>query len=410
MRITAILILALLLTSCGGSTVTIISSPEGAQITFDGQNAATPATFSGVKPGIYEISGTRTGYLPNKQKVVVEENKTHQFSLVFEKEVPRTVISHISVPYDGIMVRATDEVKNFTVIPYDPFSDKVGTTFPVDGPGPEVFDLKLMRTAGKLPDANMFVQMTSASGGICWADCQPGANAVTNMGTTKMQSRPNWNYLPLEKGQVVRTPSKSTEGMQKMVLGSLELGSCKSELTFEAQTRNGKTVWSYVDEEGRQDLILSDGKTAKSIWKGEFGLGALDYLINVNSLASIYDGYVFAMLATDEGYHLCVLDEQGKILDKRQVFDFGRDVRIFKYGSFYGIKLTTTNSVVYTFTFDGKKIVDAPDTENADFTKTSGIWIPIGKNFELRINENLSAMLVPGNNGKYRVIYAGSRF
>ena len=128
------------------------------------------------------------------------------------------------------------------------------------------------------------------------------------------------------------------------------------------------------------------------------------------TLATICDKYIFTALATDEGYKVCVLDFSGKIIAKKQTYEFFRDVKVKKYGSnTYGILFTGKNDITSPFTFDGKEFIEAPLLENADMNKTSGVWIPIGKNFELRITENLSVMIMQNANGKYRVVYVGSR-
>lgn len=409
-KIIPFLCAAILLASCGGATVNIISSPDGANIEFMNQKAKTPATFTGVKAGDYDLSGTRTGYLPQKMKVHVDENGDNQFSLIFEKEIVRPVVNFIDVPMDGMMVRSTIEPKKYIFTAYDPMTGVVGKQVPVDGPSSTIFDAKLLRAAGKVPNGSMLVQMF-ADGNTCWADVQPGTEVTSAMQPYKMlTTRPAWDYPKSQEIKIDKLAPEKIGDKQVIKVGGTEIGSCQAANIFEGRMSGGRAVWSFIDDQGRQSVIYFDGKQAKTVWYGEYGIGALEYLGNTSWPATICDNFIFASLATDTGYRICALDLEGKILDSTQVFDYQRTVDVKKIGNVYGIRTTTKNEVMTTFTFDGKKFVELPAVDNGDFSKTTGIWIPIGKNFEIRITETLSVMLVPSKDKYYKVVYAGSRF
>lgn len=404
-----ILLSSIFLASCGGSSVSFTSSPEGATITFDGKKVVTPVDFSDVKPGTYTVEGTATGYLPNKMTVVVEEGRRHQFSLVFKKEIEQPVSFNTSVPGDGIRFRAVKELEKYEFTPYDPITGQVGKVIVVDGPTEPLFDLKLLRNASKMDNANMLIK-ASAGGFTCWADCQPGADAVCPMTENPKSGKPAWNYLPYVPTPVQKIAPEFDGNKQLMKTFADKTEPFESEFTFNAIKNADKTVWSYVDSQGRQRLLFNDGKTSSMLWSGDFGIGTLNYFVDKVTLATICDNYIFVALATDEGYRVCVMDFSGKIIAKKQTYEFFRDVKVKKYGSnVYGVLCTGKNDIVKTFTFDGTEFVEQPGLENGDMTRSSGVWIPMGKNFELRITENLSVMIVQSNNGKYNIVYAGSR-
>lgn len=407
--LTIILLSSFLLASCGGSKVSFTSSPEGATISFDGKKVVTPADFTDVKPGSYDVEGTATGYLPGKMTVVVEKGQNHQFSMVFKKEVEQPVSFNTSVPSDGIRFRAVKEPTRYEFTPYDPTTGQVGKNIIVGGPTEPLFDLKLLRSSSKMDHANMLVK-ASVDGLACWSDCQPGADAVCPMLEEQKSGKPAWNYLPFVPTTVTKIEPKIDNNKQTMDMFSSQAESFESEFVFNAVKNVEKTVWSFIDRQGRQRLLLNDGKTSSVVWQGDYGIGTMAYFQDKVTLATICDKYIFAALATDEGYRICVMDFAGKIVAKQLSYSFFRDVKVKKYGNnIYGILCTGKNDVIKSFTFDGSKFIDQPQLENADMTRTSGVWIPMGKNFELRITETLSVMIVQNENGKYRIVYAGSR-
>lgn len=404
-----ILLTSFFLASCGGSSVSFTSSPEGATITFDGKKVVTPVDFSDVKPGTYTVEGTATGYLPDEMTVVVEEGKHHRFSLVFKKEIKQPVSFNTSVPADGIRFRAVKELEKYEFTPYDPATGQIGKVIVVDGPTEPLFDLKLLRNASGMDNANMLVK-ASAGGFTCWADCQPGADAVCPMIENPQSGKPTWNYLPYVPAPVQKIAPEFNGDKQLMRMFTGKSEPFESEFIFNAVKSADKTVWSYVDNQGRQRLLFNNGKTSSMLWSGDFGIGTLDYFVDKVTLATICDKYIFVALATDEGYRVCAMDFSGKIVAKTQTYEFFRDVKVKKYGSnVYGVLCTGKNEIVKTFTFDGTEFVEQPGLENGDMTRSSGVWIPMGKNFELRITEKLSVMIAQNKNGKYSIVYVGSR-
>lgn len=398
---------AIFLASCGGSTVKIISSPIGAKVTFEGQTDVTPFTRQGIKEGTYELTGTKTGYLPQKMTINVGSGE-NIFSMVFAKEAERPVEFASNVPDDGARIRTSPDALKYEFLPYDPVTGKIGKLINVDGPSEPLFDLKLLRKAGGLENANFLVKIINGKQ-ACWVDSQPGSDSVSAMSEVGSTFRPNWNYPARLAENIERTDPEIKDGIGTLSISGTKVGQYKSERVYQAQTNGNLTVWSAIDDEGVQDLCMVENGNLKKLWHGEFGIGALDYLKNISSIATTSGDFIFAILATDGGYRVSVLDKTGKIIDGEKVFDFPNDITIKKFQGFYGIVLTNRKGVVTTFTFDGKKIMDMPDTINADFKRTSGVWLKIGSNLELYFNDKLSVMFL-SSGAKYKAIYAGSRF
>ncbi len=398
---------AIFLASCGGSTVKIVSSPMGANITFEGQTDVTPFTRQDIKVGTYEISGTKTGYLPQKMSINVGAGE-NIFSMVFAKEAERPVEFASNVPDDGVRIRTNPDALKYEFLPYNPVTGKIGKLINVDGPSDPLFDLKLLRKAGGIENASFVVKVINAKQ-ACWVDAQPGGDTVSAMAEAGAASRPNWSYPARIVEDIKRTNPEIKDGVGTLAISGIKVGQYKSERVYQAQTNGNLTVWSSIDDEGVQDLYMMENGSVKQLWHGEYGIGALDYFKSTSSIASTSGGYIFATLATEEGYRVCVLDKTGKIIDKAKVFDFSNDITIKKFQGFYGIVLTNRKGVVTTFTFDGKKLMDRPETINADFNKTAGVWLKIGNNLELYFNDKLSVMFA-SSGGKYKAIYAGSRF
>jgi hypothetical protein len=399
------------LVSCGGSTVSFVSSPMGATIVFDGKKAETPAEFTDIKPGTYNVEGKAIGYLPGKMTVVVDKSSQNQFSMVFKKEVDQSVSFNTSIPMDGIRFRAVKEPKRYEFTPYDPATGQVAKTIIINGPTEPLFDIKLVRDAAKMPNANVFVKATT-DGYACWSDCQAGSDAVCPMDLEPKQSKPNWDYLPLVKTQVEEIKPEIADGKQIIPMFKGNVDPFETDYKFNAVQVGPNTVWSYVDKMGRQKLLFNNEKNSTVLWQGEYGIGANDYFLDTATIATICDTYIFTVLTTDQGYMLSVMDFNGKVVLQKQIFEFARNIKVKKFGkNIYGILLTGKNDRVKTITFDNQKFIETPTMVNADFNNTTGIWIPMGSNFELRITENLSVMIAPvkGSSNKYMVIYAGSR-
>ena len=247
---------------------------EGATITFDGKNVVTPADFTDIKPGTYNVEGTAIGYLPGKMTVVVKQGENHMFSMVFKKEVEQPVSFNTSVPSDGIRFRAVKEPTKYEFTPYDPITGQVGKNIIVDGPTEPLFDLKLLRSASKMDNANMLVKAT-VDGFTCWADCQPGSDAVCPMIEDQKSGKPAWNYLPYVPTPVTKIEPKIDGNKQQMNIFATQAETFESEFSFNAVKSGDKTVWSYIDNQGRQRLLFNDGKTSSVFWKGDFGIGTL---------------------------------------------------------------------------------------------------------------------------------------
>lgn len=410
-HITWVVFLSLALTSCGGAKVGFVSSPIGATISFDGKNAQTPAEFSDVKPGTYAVEGKAIGFLPGKMTVDVKDSGQYHFSMVFSKEVEQSVSFNTSIPLDGIRFRAVKEPTKYEFIPYDPLTGQVGSKINVNGPTEPLFDIKLIRQSSKMPNANVLIKAT-AEGQACWSDCQPGADAVCPMSTEPRLPRPNWDYLTHAKSTIRSITPVISEGKQSMTIFGTKVEPFDSDYEYLAVSDGKTTVWSYLDRMGRQKLLVNNGTSSSLLWEGEYGIGGLDYIADKATLATICDNLIFTVLTTDTGYKLTIMDLKGKIVVQKQVYEFIRDIRVKKYGdNIYGILMTGKNDRIRTQTFDSKRFVEPPVLQNADFNNTTGVWIPMGPNYELRISENLSIMIVPVNDskGKYTVIYAGSR-
>lgn len=406
-----IVLLSFALTSCGGAKVSFVSSPIGATISFDGKKAETPAEFAGVKPGTYNVEGKAIGYLPGKMTVEVKDTDHHQFSMVFAKEIEQSVSFNTSIPMDGIRFRAVKEPTKYEFIPYDPTTGQVGKTIHVKGPTEPLFDIKLIRQSSNIPNANVLIKAT-AEGQACWSDCQPGSDAVCPMSPEPKQPRPNWDYLQLSKVSANIIAPVITNGMQSMDIFRAKVESFESDFEFFASQVGKNTVWSFLDKRGRQKLLFNDGTSTSLLWEGEYGIGGLDYIADKATLAYISDSMIFTVLTTDTGYKLTIMDFSGKVIAQKQVYEFIRDIKVRKYGkNIYGIVMRGKNDRIRTQTFDGSSFLEPPTMDNADFNNTAGIWIPMGSNYELRISENLSVMVIPTKNSKnkHMVVYAGSR-
>lgn len=398
---------AIFLASCGGSTVKIISSPLGAKVTFENQTEVTPFTRYGVKQGTYDITGIKTGYLPQKMTIDVGEGE-NIFSMVFAREAERPVEFASNVPDDGVRIRTNPDALKYEFLPYDPVTGKTGKIISIDGPSEPLFDLKLLRKTGGIENSNFLVKIINGKK-ACWVDAQPGGDSVSGMAEVGSASRPNWSFPAKMIEDIKRTDPEIKDGVATMTISGVKVGQCKSGRVYQAQTNGNLSVWSAISDEGVQDLYMVEDGGVKQLWHGEYGIGALDYLKTTSSVASTSGDFIFATLATEDGYRVSALDKTGRIIDSEKVFDFSNDITIKRFQGFFGVVLTNRKGVVTTYTFDGKKFMDMPDVINADFKKTSGVWLKIGNNLELYFNDKLSAMCVPSG-ARYKVIFAGSRF
>jgi hypothetical protein len=410
----AMALTALLLAGCGGGTVTVETNPKGGTIIFEGKEYASPAQLA-LEEGIHKIEAKVTGYLPAKEEILYKKGQGDRFVINLSKEpVESDSIKPVLVD-KAVRIRTSPKSTNSILYVYDPLTGKIGKeldleTTPIQGDWE-----KMCRISGVPGDYNHLSGLVVLKNGEAYGAVYLRLNADPAISLSLIED--SWKKPSLKPQQLVSevrqetvTP-KDEGGKFTLFSGTKEIVSYTGKIKFLGKSMGGNTIYTYVDEQGRQKLLLDDGAKTKTLWEGEYGLGVFNYIKNQASpVCFIGDGLVAAALATETGYSVAVFDTisgQAKFFEPLKRFP--TNITAIKYSGSVALKMTFASEPSKTVTVlsDGSKLEIPKEIANASFYDSDGTWLDAGNGYiEHRFCEGLSAFIKKFGE-RYVVVWAG---
>ena len=410
----AIILAILFLAGCGGGAVTIETNPKGGTIIFEGKEYTSPAQLE-LEEGVHKIEVKVTGYLPAQEEILYKKGQGDRFVISLSKEpVESDSIKPVLVD-KAVRIRTSPKSTNSILYVYDPLTGKIGKeldleTTPIQGDWE-----KMCRISGVPGDYTQLSGLVALKNGEAYGAVYLRLNAdpaislsLIEDGWKKPSVKPQ--QLTGETKQETVTP-KNDGSKFTLFSGTKEIASYTGKARFLGKSMGVNIVYTYVDDQGRQKLLLDDGVKTKILWEGEYGLGVFNYIKKQASpVCFLGNGLVAAALATETGYSIAVFDTtsgQAKFFEPLKRFP--ANITAIKYSGSVALKMTFSNGPSKTITVlpDGSKLEIPEEIANASFYDSDGTWLDAGNGYiEHRFCEGLSAFIKKFGE-RYVVVWAG---
>lgn len=410
----AIILAILFLAGCGGGAVTIETNPKGGTIIFEGKEYTSPAQLE-LEEGVHKIEAKVTGYLPAQEEILYKKGQGDRFVISLSKEpVESDSIKPVLVD-KAVRIRTSPKSTNSFLYVYDPLTGKIGKeldleTTPIQGDWE-----KMCRISGVPGDYNHLSGLVVLKNGEAYGAVYLRLNAdpaislsLIEDGWKKPSVKPQ--QLTGETKQETVTP-KNDGSKFTLFSGTKEIASYTGKARFLGKSMGVNIVYTYVDDQGRQKLLLDDGTKTKILWEGEYGLGIFNHIKKQASpVCFLGNGLVAAALATETGYSIAVFDTtsgQAKFFEPLKRFP--TNITAIKYSGSVALKMTFSNGPSKTITVlpDGSKLEIPEEIANASFYDSDGTWLDAGNGYiEHRFCEGLSAFIKKFGE-RYVVVWAG---
>ncbi|HOU07663.1 MAG TPA: PEGA domain-containing protein [Caldisericia bacterium] len=410
----AIILAILFLAGCGGGAVTIETNPKGGTIIFEGKEYTSPAQLE-LEEGVHKIEAKVTGYLPAQEEILYKKGQGDRFVISLSKEpVESDSIKPVLVD-KAVRIRTSPKSTNSFLYVYDPLTGKIGKeldleTTPIQGDWE-----KMCRISGVPGDYNHLSGLVVLKNGEAYGAVYLRLNAdpaislsLIEDGWKKPSVKPQ--QLTGETKQETVTP-KNDGSKFTLFSGTKEIASYTGKARFLGKSMGVNIVYTYVDDQGRQKLLLDDGTKTKILWEGEYGLGVFNHIKKQASpVCFLGNGLVAAALATETGYSIAVFDTtsgQAKFFEPLKRFP--TNITAIKYSGSVALKMTFSNGLSKTITVlpDGSKLEIPEEIANASFYDSDGTWLDAGNGYiEHRFCEGLSAFIKKFGE-RYVVVWAG---
>jgi hypothetical protein len=416
-----LLVVVFVLVSCGQATkLTIVTVPSGSEVAIDGEKVDSPVKGLVVKPGIRDVFATHVGYLPNSTAVEVVKGRDNLFciDLLTEREFVEEIKP--GVPNHGFRIRTSPDTK-----------DSICYIANISNGEIREFDLEETTITG---DWNKILPLAGFDESVLFNDvvglvvcddgqgnygvCTVGSKSDSVFGLKKVswdKNPPDWNYLVAnheEKSKTVH--SKNDNEKINIQYDDTVLDSYFGEKLFHGRENGTIFVWNYIDKDGRQTVSSFDRDEVKSLWYGEWALGALRHINNDANVIDFVDNETVAtVICTKTGYELVIIKvDSSKIVTRMPIDKFPVGLSVGGYGNIFGITMTFANECTETYTWtQGLGFAQTPEIANGSFDSRIGIWLPVGPNqVELRFpNEIPLSVCFEEQDGKMIAIWAGIR-
>lgn len=377
MRKIALFLAFLLLASCSGNSFVVVSNPPGAKIAIEGieGDKLAPADFGVLPEGSYKVTANLPGYLPTTNDIYFDPKVTTSYTVVMMTEPKQEDIFKPGLPDKGVRVRAVPDAQSSSIIAFNVLDGSVGKWIEL-GETPILADWsKLLDLSGVKNEfgtcAIVECRVGKAVGYSFLAEAKDSYFQILEPASVnRVAGRITQQDLPTKTIQPVA--AEKSDSLFDVKLGNF--GSYSGTVKFSGVEAFGKTLWSYIDERGFQDIMVSENGKNKTIWHGEYGLGALTHLpINANICSVLDESLAAVALTTDKGYALGILDtNEGKLVSQVPLKKFPQQVIGKKVGGTYAIYMQFQKDPISCLSFDMKgQPLTAPKASNAEFT-----WLP----------------------------------
>lgn len=373
------LVLLLSLASCSSNSFVVVSNPEGAKISVKGVQAEknSPADFGQLQPGSYTVTAWLPGYLPTTEEINYDPNIKSGYRIVLQTEIPQEEIFKPGLPDKGVRVRSVPDAKTSKIIAFNVLNGAVGKWIDLQET-PILADwTKLLAMSG----------IKNEFGTCALVECRAG-NAV---GYSFLAEAKDSYFQVLEPPQMpkpsqkpIQTDIKSNTVAPKSIektnmvfevsLGENNQDKYAGSVKFSADEAFGKTLWSYVDERGFQDVFLYENGQKKELWHGEYGLGAMAHLPASAKICSlISDSLCAVALTTDTGYALGIINtKNGNLISKVPLKKFPERIAVKRIGQTLAVFLEFMKDPISCLSFDSNgNSISLKIASNAEFT-----WLP----------------------------------
>ena len=410
----AIALAALFLAGCGGRAVTVETNPKGGTIIFEGKEYTSPAQLE-LEEGVHKIEAKVTGYLPAKEEILYKKGQGDRFVISLSKEpVESDSIKPVLVD-KAVRIRTSPKSTSSTLYVYDPATGKTGKELDLEATPIQGDWEKMCRISGVPGDYNHLSGLVILKNGEAYGAVYLRLNADPAISLSLIED--GWKKPSVKPQQLAGEIKQETaipkdEG-GKFVLssGTREIANYTGKVRFLGKSMGGNTIYTYVDEQGRQKLLLDDGAKTKTLWEGEYGLGVFNRIKNQASpVCFLGNGLVAAALATETDYSIAIFDTtsgQAKFFDPLKRFP--TNITAIKYSGSVALKMTFASEPSKTITVlpDGSKLEIPEEIANAGLHDSDGTWLDAGNGYiEHRFCEGFSAFIKKFGE-RYVVVWAG---
>jgi hypothetical protein len=377
MRNLVFILAFMLLSSCSGNSFVIVSTPPGAKISIEGIDGEknSPADFGKLQEGSYKVTANLPGYLPTSSNIFFDPKVKSSYTVVMMTEPKQDDVFKPGLPDKGVRVRSVPDAKTSSIIAFNVLNGSVGKWI-------ELGETPILADWSKLLDLS---GVKNDFGTCAIVECKVGKS----VGYSFLAEAKDSYFQILEPPNVVKVNKKitlqniSSKTLQPTVVEKSDslydvklgaFGNYSGTVKFSGVEAFGKSIWSYIDEQGFQDVVVSEGGKNKTIWHGEYGLGALGHLpINATICSILDDKLVAVALTTAKGYALGIIDTNtGKVVSETPLRKIPQMLITKKVGSTYAVYLQFAKDPITCLSFDpqGKQLT-VPTAINAEFT-----WLP----------------------------------
>ncbi|NLI40394.1 MAG: PEGA domain-containing protein [Caldisericales bacterium] len=413
-KLPAIALATVFLAGCGGSAVTVETNPKGGTIIFEGKEYTSPAQLE-LEEGVHKIEAKVTGYLPAKEEILYKKGQGDRFVISLSKEpVESDSIKPVLVD-KAVRIRTSPKSTNSILYVYDPLTDKTGKeldleTTPIQGDWE-----KMCRISGVPGDYNHLSGLVVLKNGEAYGAVYLRLNADPAISLSLIED--GWKKPSVKPQQLTgkikqETVTPKNDGSKfTLFSGTKEIASYTGKARFLGKSMGVNIVYTYVDDQGRQKLLLDDGTKTKTLWKGEYGLGVFNHVKNQASpVCFLGNGLVATALATETGYSIAVFDTtSGQAKFFEPIKRFPTSITAIKYSGSVALKMTFASGPSKTITVlpDGNKLEIPEEIANAGLYDSDGTWLDAGNGYiEHRFCEGLSAFIKKFGE-RYVVVWAG---
>lgn len=374
---TAFFLALFVFASCSGNSFVVVSNPSGAKISMEGieGDKNSPADFGSLPEGSYKVKATLPGYLPTTSNIYFDPKVKTSYTIVMKTEPDREEEFKPGLPDKGVRVRAVPDAKSSSIIAFNVLNGSLGKWI-------ELGETPILADWSKLLDLS---GVKNEFGTCALVECRVGKSVGYSF---LAEAKDSYFQIlnPADVGRITQRisqqdiPSKTLQPAAVEKSDSLfdvklgDFGSYSGAVKFAGVEAFGKTLWSYVDERGFQDVAVSSGGKSKTIWHGEYGLGALAHLpMNASVCSMLSESLAAAALTTDVGFALGIFDvNNGKLLSQTPLKKYPKQVIGKKAGSSYAIYLQYEKDPISCLSFDMQgKLLTLPNAVNVEFK-----WLP----------------------------------
>lgn len=373
------LVLLLLLTSCSSNSFVVVSNPENAKISIKGiqDEKNSPADFGQLPSGSYTVTAWLPGYLPTTEEIHYDPNIKSSYRIVLQTEIPQEEIFKPGLPDKGVRVRSVPDAKTSKIIAFNVLNGAVGKWIDLQET-PILADwTKLIDMSGVKNEFGTCALVECRAGNaVGYSFLAEAKDSYFQVLETPQISKPSQKLVQIDIKSNTVTP-KSTEKTNQVFevsLGENNQDKYAGSVKFSADEAFGKTLWSYVDEKGFQDVLLYENGQRKMLWHGEYGIGAIAHLPASAKICSmISDSLCAVALASETGYALGIINTQtGKLISKTPLKKFPKKIVVKKVGQTFAVFLEFMKDPISCLSFDSNGNAIALKTaSNAEFT-----WLP----------------------------------